>query len=222
MRVAVIADVHNHEPRIPPCDLLLIGGDILMGGNDAPDQRGILHEVIGPWLVEQMMGGVRHVVAVAGNHDFIFEKSPQQVPPLPWTYLEDSGIEIEGVKIWGSPWQLPFFDWAYNLEEEELAKKWALIPQSTDILLTHSPPFGFGDKTRDGHVGSRTLLARVREVKPQLHAFGHIHVARGVRESNGTTFVNAALVDGRYQLRHEPMLFDFEPGQPPRRVESRL
>ena len=55
-----------------------------------------------------------------GNHDFIFQESPAEVPPFAWIYLEDSGVEINGLKIWGSPWQLPFFDWAYNMEEEDL------------------------------------------------------------------------------------------------------
>ncbi|MCA9173344.1 MAG: metallophosphoesterase [Planctomycetales bacterium] len=212
MKITAIADLHGHEPRIAPCDLLLIGGDILMGGADAPDQRGILHEVTGPWLAEQLMTGVRHVVAVAGNHDFIFQQEPERVPPLPWTYLQDSGVELNGLKIWGSPWQLPFYDWAFNLEEQDLAEKWALIPDDTDILLTHSPPYGFGDRTREGHVGSRTLRERVEQIKPRLHVFGHIHVARGVWRNSHTTFVNAALVDARYRLRHNPFEFQWNDG----------
>ena len=210
MRITAIADVHGNEPRIPPCDLLLIGGDILMGGQGAPDQAGVLKVVTGPWVVEHRMSGVGAVVAVAGNHDFIFQESPEQVPPLPWHYLEDSGVEAEGLKIWGSPWQLPYFDWAYNMKEEELEKKWALIPDDTDILVTHSPPYGFGDKTRDGHCGSRTLLERVKQVKPKLHVFGHIHIGYGVYPTADTIFVNAALVNASYQLQNQPLQFQWD------------
>ena len=213
MRITAIADLHGHQPSIPPCDLLLIGGDILMGGSEAPDQFGVLHNVIGPWMLEQILGGVGQVVAVAGNHDFIFQQQPERIPPFPWTYLEDSGVEIDGLKIWGSPWQLPFYDWAYNLEEEDLAKKWAMIPDDTDILLTHSPPFGYCDRTGHGNAGSRTLLKRVKEIQPMLHVFGHIHVGYGVRKTKQTTFVNAALVNSRYELKNRPVEFLWSDGK---------
>lgn len=219
MKITAIADVHGHEPKIPPCDLLLIGGDILMGGDGAPNQFGVLKAVTGPWLVEHVLTGVQQIVAVAGNHDFIFQESPERIPPFPWTYLEDSGVEINGLKIWGSPWQLPFFDWAYNMEEEELAKKWALIPDDTDILLTHSPPYGYGDRTRDGHCGSKSLRDRIEQVRPKLHVFGHVHVGYGVTSLDGMHLANAALVDSRYQLKNAPLHFEWD-GKRMRRLEA--
>jgi Icc-related predicted phosphoesterase len=199
VKVVAIADLHGHTPFIPPCDLLLIGGDILMGEKIAK-QRWMLNDVVGPWVVEQMLN--------AGNHDFIFEQKPDQIPEIPWIYLQDEGTEIDGFKIWGSPWQLPFYDWAFNLEEEYLEKKWAKIPDDTDILLTHSPPYGYLDRLRQGPAGSLSLKERVEEIKPKLHVFGHIHVGHGTKQTENTIFANAALVDGGYKLKNKPMEFD--------------
>jgi Icc-related predicted phosphoesterase len=208
MKVVAIADLHGNEPAIPPCDLLLIGGDLLMGAKPAA-QQWMLRDVIGPWMVERMLHGVKNIVGCAGNHDFIFQKKPDLVPKMPWTYLEDEAVEIEGFKIWGSPWQLPFYDWAFNLPEEELEKKWKMIPDDIDVLLTHSPPYGYGDYIRgQGNVGSKSLLERVNEIKPKLHVFGHIHVARGIDETEDTIFANASLVDQTYRVKHKPMVFE--------------
>jgi len=60
------------------------------------------------------------------------------------TYLEDSGTVINGIRIWGSPWQPWFCDWAFNVERGELMKYWKLIPTDTDVLMTHGPPIGHG------------------------------------------------------------------------------
>src|SRR4051794_33499553 len=116
-----------------------------------------------------------------GNHDFIFERQPDLVPKsLRWTYLQDSSVEIDGLKIYGTPWQPWFYDWAFNLSEEELAKKWEMIPASTDILVCHGPPRGYGDVTQDNRrVGSPSLWDAIFRIRPRLCVFGHIHEGRG-------------------------------------------
>ena len=63
-------------------------------------------------------------------------------------YLEDSSCEVLGYKIWGSPWTPWFCDWGFNARRGEESKShWDKIPNDTDIILTHGPPLGFGDKT---------------------------------------------------------------------------
>ena len=113
---------------------------------------------------------------------------------MPCTILQDSGTEFEGLKIWGSPWSLTFPPcgprqqpyWAFNLSEEELAKKWKLIPSDTDILVLHSPVYGYGDEAPRmnsrgfENVGSPSLLAKIKEMNNlYLTIFGHIHDAQG-------------------------------------------
>jgi len=153
-------------------------------------------------------------IFIAGNHDFYFEKEKKEevekVIPSNVIYLNDPGITIEGIKIWGSPVQPWFFNWAFNRQRgEEIAKHWALIPDDTDILVTHGPAFGVLDKTfRGEEVGCADLLERIKKVKPQFYIAGHIHEAYGQVEKDGTHFINASVLDLRYQLVNEPVEFE--------------
>ncbi|MFN8395634.1 MAG: metallophosphoesterase [Bacteroidia bacterium] len=115
-------------------------------------------------------------------------------------YLNDSGVEIEGVKIWGSPIQPWFFDWAFNRQRgADIAKHWALIPEDTDILVTHGPPYGILDRTDDGKlVGCEELIKVVERIRPKIHVFGHIHEAHGSLIKDGTHYVNASILNLRY------------------------
>jgi Icc-related predicted phosphoesterase len=123
---------------------------------------------------------------------------------MEWSYLEDSGIEWNGLKIWGSPWQPRFFDWAFNADEPDLERIWDKIPDDTDILVLHGPPHGYGDKASRvnaagfEHTGSPSLLERIKAIKPKLAVAGHIHSGYGIYEIGETIFVNASLVNEKY------------------------
>ena len=98
------------------------------------------------------------------------------------TYLQDSSTEIYGLKIYGTPWQPKFCGWAFNLERgQELINKWDQIPDDTDVLITHTPPVGYGDLCSTGiRAGCVDLLLSVQQrVKPKYHIYGHIH--EGIR-----------------------------------------
>jgi Icc-related predicted phosphoesterase len=190
MRIVTISDTHGYHDKleVPDGDLLVHAGDMSM--------RGRLDEVeaFDRWLAQLPH---RHKIVIAGNHDFCFEKQPREARALlrHAIYLQDEAVEIEGVKIYGSPWQPWFFDWAFNLPRGlALAEKWAQVPDDTQLLITHGPAMGIGDTTYDGrHVGCEDLLRRVRQVKPRLHVFGHIHEAAGRYDIDGTIFVNASI-----------------------------
>ena len=189
MRIVFLSDTHgvHWDIKVPDGDLLIHCGDITEMGN--PQQIRDFDKFLG----EQPH---RHKVIIAGNHDFLFEKRPAQARGLITNaiYLEDSGVEIEGIKIYGSPWQPLFFNWAFNLHRgRDLAEKWKLIPKDTDVLVTHGPPSGILDTTYDGQsVGCEELRERIRVIRPKIHAFGHIHEAYGVSQSEGTQFVNCS------------------------------
>lgn len=190
-----MSDLHGYLPRVPTCDLLLLGGDLCP---DVPviEQARWLDREFRKWLKEVP---AEAIAGVAGNHDWVFQERPDLVPVLPWEYLQDSGVTLCGLKIWGSPWQPVFFDWAFNLEEKELEKKWALIPERTDILLLHGPPLGHGDRNMRGtHTGSPSLTKRIIEVQPRLVICGHIHEARGKYRISESIVANVSQVDFRY------------------------
>lgn len=86
---------------------------------------------------------------------------------------------------------------------------WAEIPEDLDVLITHGPPFGILDRTTNGeNAGCPHLLKAVQSRKPKIHFFGHIHEGYGMREKDGTVFVNASLCNENYDLVNQPVLFE--------------
>lgn len=201
MKICCIADQHGHFPDIEPCDLLIIAGDMVDAfRNDYDGMMKWYDFDFRHWLRDLPAG---EIVGVAGNHDFMYEREPEHMKALdlPWIYLEDEPYKYMNYNIWGSPWQRVFGNWAFNDYDDDngLGRRFNRIPLDTDILITHSPPYGIGDKTFQGeNVGSHVLRRRVNEVKPTLHVFGHIHPARGFYNFNRQTQVNASylLYDG--------------------------
>jgi predicted phosphohydrolase len=141
----------------------------------------------------------RHKVVIAGNHDFLVQEKSAEARPLfeGLTYLEDEEAVIDGVRIWGSPWQPWFHQWAFNLHRgADLDAKWKLIPEGIDVLVTHGPPAGMGDKCWDGRrVGCDDLLRHLGRVKPKVHLFGHIHEDRGEWPYGATRVINVTTSD---------------------------
>ena len=121
----------------------------------------------------------RHVVATWGNHDFCahYGRIPAR---LRCTFLVDQSIEIEGLLVHGTPWTTPFSRWAFSEDEDVLEGCFSRIPDKIDILVAHSPPYGWHDrKVADEHRGSQALLAAIEQKRPRLVVCGHVHLARG-------------------------------------------
>jgi predicted phosphohydrolase len=204
-RLVCISDTHGRCEGIavPEGDVLIHAGDLTSMGK--PDEierearwlRGLPH---------------RHKVVIAGNHDFGFEDRPRASRALMegLTYLEDEEATVAGLRVWGSPWQPRFYDWAFNLDRgAPIRAKWDLIPAGIDVLVTHGPPARQGDRTTRGEeVGCADLLDAVRRVRPKVHVFGHIHEGYGLTRADGTTFVNASTCDRSYRPAHPPVVVD--------------
>lgn len=209
MKIGCISDTHTYHKNLidlENIDLLIHSGDIGL--------RGTMQEATNfiDWFNSL---DVKYKIFIAGNHDFIFEKYPsdffREKLNSNTFYLNDDGITIEGIHIWGSPIQPWFNNWAFNRQRGDSIKKhWDLIPDSTNILITHGPPFGILDRTTRGdHVGCEELLESVHKIKPKYHVFGHIHEAYGVSEKEHTTYINASVLNERYHLVHDPIIFDY-------------
>ncbi len=209
MNLVCISDTHglHDHVRVPPCDVLIHAGDCT---NDAG--RKSLRDFL-TWLERQP--ALRKVL-IAGNHDWAFEKWPDlaramiaEVAPSV-TYLQDSGVEIDGIRFWGSPYQPAFCDWAFNLPRGEALKRhWDLIPEGTDVLITHGPARGILDISGfdNERCGCDDLLATIQRVKPRLHVFGHIHHSYGTRKVDDTTHLNASICDEGYRPSRAPWQF---------------
>lgn len=216
MKICLISDTHlrhrGYPIDIPKCDLLIHSGDACLEG-DYAEVRTFFE-----WF--EGLPGDRKVF-VAGNHDWLFQKDPataRKLVPSSVNYLQDELVEVNGLKIYGSPWQPEFCDWAFNLPRGwPLRKKWEAIPAGIDILVTHGPPMGILDYSHFGneHVGCEDMRQELARIKPKLHCFGHIHGAYGTAVLAGTLFVNASLCDESYVANHPPILVEMEPGGSP-------
>jgi Icc-related predicted phosphoesterase len=195
MKIVIVSDTHGfHEKVTIPC------GDILICAGDICNQCTI-EEII---QFDQFLAQLTHrfKIIIAGNHDFPFQNFPDlaKASLQHCIYLQDSSIEINGIKIYGSPWQPWFFDWAFNLERgEEIKQKWDLIPDDTDILITHCPPFGILDIVQGQNQGCEELLKAIYRIRPKYHIFGHIHEGYGRSIIENTLFINASNCNGQYQ-----------------------
>jgi Icc-related predicted phosphoesterase len=213
MRIVCISDTHNCNGRIDVPD-----GDVLIHSGDATI-TGTTEEVRS---FNRWFSGLPHKnkIFVAGNHDWMFEREPHMARMMldkSIHYLQDEGLEMDGLKIYGSPWQPRFFDWAFNLNRgTELAEKWEMIPEDIDILITHGPPYGILDEVpREWGIentGCEELRKRVDQIAPngklKLHTFGHIHCGYGTRELGGIAFVNASACDERYNPTQPPIVIE--------------
>lgn len=208
MKITCISDLHGNMPELDGGDLLIIAGDLT--ARDRLDEYIDFSE----WAYKQ---DYKKIVVVAGNHDGeILKKRVDWPSDSKIAYLEDSGIEFEGKKIWGSPWSLWFRGMnprcaAFTRHTDtELEENYRKIPLDTDILVTHNPPYGILDCTRDDlPVGSPALRRIVEEIEPKLHVFGHIHEAHGWIKKKGTTFINASLVDENYDHVNSPFYYEY-------------
>lgn len=207
LRLVILSDTHGLHDRltVPEGDVLLHAGDLT--------PRGRVEEVaaVGNFLAQLPH---REKVVIAGNHDFLFEREPERARELlgGLTYLQDSGAEVAGLQVWGSPWQPWFHDWAFHVRRVvELGAIWSLVPAGVDVLLTHGPPHGILDRTHTGEpVGCEELTRALDRIRPRLHAFGHIHEAYGTERRGETLYVNACNCNLEYDPIQEPIVVDWD------------
>jgi Icc-related predicted phosphoesterase len=201
VKAICISDLHGYLPtNLPKADLLLVAGDICPVWNHNVDYQAYWLDTSFRYWLDSQKTNIR--VGCFGNHDFIGE-SPNIIPKgLPWIYLQNSNTNVLGLNIYGSPDQLPFGNWAFNVPEEILQEKYKLISNETDIIVSHGPPFGYGDMTPRGErVGSKSLAKRILEL-PQLKLVvtGHIHDCYGTYMLGKTKIVNASLLNEQYEM----------------------
>ena len=207
MRICLISDTHerHRELELPDADLLIHAGDATFTGD--------LHAIAD---FDDWLASLPHATKlfIAGNHDRTFESTPEKAQRLLThaTYLQDSGVTVGGIRIWGSPWQPEFMSWSFNLERgAPLREKWALIPRDTDILVTHGPPLGHGDLVARGErVGCEQLALRLLDLDVRLHVFGHIHEGYGLTTAGKTLFANASTCDLGYEATQPPILLEWK------------
>jgi len=214
IKICIISDTHNKHKRLgslPEADVLIHCGDMTSVGHE--------HEILNFMKWFSGLTQYEHKICIAGNHDWLFQREglrARNLVPDNVHYLENDSVMIEDLMFYGTPVQPPFMNWAFNVFEPKLSEYWKAIPDETDVLITHSPPYMIGDYVPRSmqHEGSPSLYEEVTErIKPSIHAMGHIHEGYGVKVIENTTFINASVLDGDYMAVNEPILVELIDGK---------
>jgi Icc-related predicted phosphoesterase len=218
MNIVCISDTHCRlrKVKIPDGDILVHTGDLTFKGDIAETSQELRE-------LGRHKDRFKAIILVEGNQDWLGARQPalmdQMCKDNGITLLRDSGTTVEGLRIYGSPWQPEFCRWAFNLPRgEPLKEKWGLIPDDTQVLLTHSPPMGILDYIEEfngnigefelKHLGCADLYNRVMELKDlKLSVFGHIHHSNGMTKIGNTTFINASICTEQYKPKNLPFIF---------------
>ena len=221
MKITCVSDTHtkHDELDLPGGDVLIHSGDFMSSGKDSMELLEFLN-----WLYKQPY---EHKILIAGNHDRLFEEAPAYAKQLiddvnhngSITYLQDNGCEIDGIKFWGTPWTPEFYGWAFHLFHDDGKAIFDLIPNDTDVLISHGPAYGMLDEIRTplttgatpGHIGCEHLLKAIDRVNPKLHVCGHIHSSQGVLDGYGevTTHINASCLGEDYMYSNAKRYFEW-------------
>ena len=214
-KICCISDTHDLLDYIdlPDADLLVHAGDISM--------MGTVEQIL---KFNEDCGRIEHkfkygIVFIAGNHDWLFQKNNLLARSLITnaTYLEDSHVTINGLKIYGAPWQPTFYNWAFNLDRGlPIKAKWDLIPDDVDVLITHGPPYGILDVVGPNrfnpvalHVGCEELAKRIEQIPNlKLHVSGHLHNSHGFQKIGDKVFISASSLNDHYRVANRPIILD--------------
>ena len=235
MKFIAISDLHGYLPKnLPGGDVLCICGDIvpLDYQNDFTQSVAWFCLDFAPWADSQPY---RKVVFIGGNHDFFLQELGEKNSPtsvmkhlLPGphkgqsklVYLCDNSVEIDGIRIYGTPWIADLARWAFYKPEDELAEIYDRIPQRCDILLTHMPPLAcdagrvlqHGNFNTLANYGSLELAEAISARDINYALCGHVHTGIHCPEPFGCVrnVVNVSLKDENYKVAFKPFTFSID------------
>lgn len=221
IKITCISDTHSQHKVLgggflPGGDILIHAGDFMSSGYSEREALTFFD-----WF--NQIDNYDTKILIAGNHDRIMENEPTHMQGLltgykTIDYLQDDTLELwdeedQQLTIYGTPWQPEFYNWAFNLPRGgAIREKWGMIPFGTDILVTHGPPFGKLDVVNrsNENVGCIDLMDRIKEIKPKICVFGHIHESAGYVFDGQTHYINASILDDTYLFRNKPINFDWD------------
>ncbi len=191
MKIWHISDTHGlHEQLTTPQNI-----DVVVHSGDASNTRDPIQNVgqLKKFLIWFADLPIKEKIFTPGNHDVSLWQNyiaRDEIESMGIKLLLETGISIQGIHFWGSPWVPRYGDWAWMVDRGTINKKWMVIPDNTDVLITHGPPFGYLDATYNSEndvelVGCRALAKRVLKLAPKAHLFGHVHSVKDIR--NGGT-----------------------------------
>lgn len=216
LKIISFSDTHGKHGALKidgEYDIAFFSGDAGTYRSPYQNEAGILDFI--EWYAS--LKNIKHKIWISGNHCTSIEYGLVNAKKLSeekgLIYLQHESIEIEGIKIFGSPYTPSFgYGWAFNVDRGESIKKyWSEIPDETDILIVHGPPYGVLDTVMSGErVGCKDMTERIKNLKNlKLVQYGHIHEDYGHEIIDGVHYINASILNLRYELQNKPFIFEF-------------
>lgn len=144
-----------------------------------------------------------HKIFICGNHDDCLYGATIDGLDDNVHYLCNSGVEINGIKFYGVPMFMN------DCITDRQSRFYEDIPTDTDVLITHTPPYGILDFDDGINYGSEEILVRLSDIKPRMHLFGHIHAQHGIKRQDSIIFSNAAVMNSGYIDLNVPNLISY-------------
>lgn len=212
MKIVALGCTHGAHKglEVPDGDVLIHTGDFMTHPYSTFSFKGFFH-----WF-----GSHPHKtkIVVPGNHDALMQTDKEWVNQ--WIIeqelgdidvLIDESVIMDGVRFYGMPWTAPFGSWYFMKGPEAMKRKVSLIPEDTNVLITHGPPYGILDTANalGPPLGCHALMDAHREkrIGPDLHVFSHIHGGNGTAKGE-TKFANVSIMNEQYYPEHKPMVFE--------------
>ncbi len=222
MKIGLISDTHTHHRKLiipDDLDMIIFAGDCSFPRDPYTNEPQVREFM--SWFNNLE---IKHKVWIAGNHDTSI--GHKLINPRDFCndchYLENESIEIEGIKIWGTPYTPSFgVGWSFNADSKYSKLLYESVPEDTDIIIAHGPPKWCLDQVIEyydnnqqpilgRHVGCKYLLNTIVRIEPKLVVCGHIHESRGEMEYGNTTIVNASCITDDYKSVHEIKIYNYE------------
>lgn len=230
MKILATSDMHGNLENLDfsGIDIAFFAGDIApLRGHGAwyvHDQlewmNGEFHDFCSSWPKTK-------IVFIPGNHDFFPLIREQFSTKLHGkdlslklsenaTMLIDKLVEIDGLKIYGTPWvPIISYRWAFEADHDRLARKFSEIPFGIDVLLTHTPPrLDYLDVSLEYGVdsskfGSPELADEIFRKNPKICFCGHIHSGQHIMSRlNESQIWNVARVNESYGIAYDPVIVE--------------
>jgi len=202
MKALHISDWHG-EFIFPDAeyDIVISSGDMTPNFTTNMEQEKKLQK---KWVCKNVdkffrVVGNKPFLSVSGNHDFINLARVLRENGFESFNLNDKELIFNGIKFYGLPW-IPHIKgrWNYEASTYTMSHKVRPIPEDTNVLITHCPPYGYLDMGITERFGNTVLSNHYHystEKSPRLILCGHIHECGGYTRSfvKNSIVINSAL-----------------------------
>ena len=201
MKILALSDIHGYlwNKQVEEYDVLCLAGDII----NINDQRNI--ETSRMWWYTRFTEWVnkqpcKKVIVTPGNHDFYIEDAFKKGyfnelrkdlfarTNGKLEILVNESYTYQGLTFYGCPYimPIPFQEdkWAFTTN----SKDYYIIPDNTDILITHDNPF------------KNLILDSYIPDSVKCHFFGHWH--EGIDDTKNNKF-NCSMLNNMYRFKED-------------------